>query len=59
MLKEILVDIWVILKLLVYLVYTFIENILRSWVIPADYLRKNVRGQTVLVTGAGTRLFVC
>jgi hypothetical protein len=53
MAKEILVDIWVLVKLLVYLIYTYIENILKLFVIPDNYLRKNVKGQTVLVTGAG------
>ena len=59
MVNEILLDIWVILKLVVYLLYAYIETFAKACLIPFQKQRKDVKGQTVLVTGAAGGIGHC
>lgn len=54
--SSVIQDIYILLKLIVYTFYTFFEVLIKN-LIPANYLNKNVRGDTVLITGAGRNIF--
>ncbi len=55
---DILKDIVVLLELLVYLFYSYIDSLIRN-LLPTHKTQKNVQGQVVLITGAGNFKFTC
>ena len=50
--NDVLLDAVLIMKLLWFAMYTFVELLIRN-LVPAAYLNKNIKGEIVLITGAG------
>jgi hypothetical protein len=46
-------DILTILKLVIFAVYSIGETLLKCFFIPQKFLAKSVKGEIVLITGAG------
>lgn len=52
MFKDILTDVVILTFLLGYLLYSYIESLIRA-LVPSKNFYKDVKGDTVLITGAG------
>ena len=50
--NDVLLDTVLIMKLLWFAMYSFVELLIRN-LVPAAYLNKNIKGEIVLITGAG------
>jgi NADPH:quinone reductase-like Zn-dependent oxidoreductase len=49
---DILQDLLIIFKFACYFIYTVSELVFKNFIIPGFFLRKDINGQTVLITGA-------
>ncbi len=49
---DILQDLLIIFKFACYVIYTVSELVFKNFIIPGFFLRKDINGQTVLITGA-------
>ena len=50
----ILQDVYILIKLIYYTLYSFIEVFIKN-VVTSNYLKKNIKGDIVLITGAGNK----
>ncbi len=54
--KDILLDIYLFVKLLCYTIYSFVDLLFKN-LMPAQYVNKNIKGDNILITGAGKNNF--